>query len=582
MMFNATLSKRWVAPATITALAISVLTACGGSSNDTPVDGKPTPTSLTLTGTAATGAAISGKLVEAKCAMGATSATTLADGSFSLSVSAGTWPCVLHVTAADGSVLHSLAIGSGASTIANITPVTQLIVASLAAADPAAYYASFDATVAAAVTSSALGSAQAAIVAMLKAAGIDLTAVGDLISAAMKAKTPTNEGDAYDHALDNLANAFTSSGTTLATLTSAVVTKALGSTSTSATASLPAELLLQPAAANCAALRSGTYRVVTPTAGAPLASQFGTTVINATTLASTRSDGTTASWIANGACRFTGDSGRTDAVVSPAGVIVLRYTNNGGSTYQVALAFPEQAHALAELVGSWNIIGMEVNAARTGYTGIAASATLDAAGIQSAVTWCQNDSTWGVKGSDCASPTGPVPSLQADDTGGFDFIEAGTSAVTGRAFAYRSGSGNLMLVGVNADGSFQVRAIQGPNPLPTVGATATSWGTNLANQLASPSAVDATSITVVSVDSAAQIYLRTQQTVGTTNAHPDTVFVNSPRNGYNFRAAGTAIAVDGSTVNVSEFTALGLPGMGFTPLLLPGPKWFDFSTRQPS
>ena len=59
-----------------TAATLVALAGCGGSGTATP----PPGASLTITGTAASGAAIGGAMVEAKCAAGSASVTSSADG----------------------------------------------------------------------------------------------------------------------------------------------------------------------------------------------------------------------------------------------------------------------------------------------------------------------------------------------------------------------------------------------------------------------------------------------------------------------------------------------------------------------
>ena len=124
---------------------VLALAACGGgtdSSTPTPTQ----PAALSLSGTAATGAAIAGGAVEAKCATGTGTATTQANGGYSMSITGGALPCVLRVTA--GSVvLHSVATGSGSSAQANLTPVTELVVARLAGSAASAYFSSFSGSV---------------------------------------------------------------------------------------------------------------------------------------------------------------------------------------------------------------------------------------------------------------------------------------------------------------------------------------------------------------------------------------------------------------------------------------------------
>jgi hypothetical protein len=371
------------------------------------------------------------------------------------------------------------------------------------------------------------------------------------------------------------------SGTSLSALTSTVATRAaalVGGTPSSATPSLPAEWLLKPAASNCSALRSGKYHWMMPIKGGTLADQFDSVSINASTLVATRGNGSTATWVPKGTCRYTSDAGRTEVVVSQAGVIVSRYLN--GSTYRTAFAVPEQAHSLAELAGDWNLMGMQTNASATGYTGITGSATLDISGIQVATTLCQNDITWGVKGADCTSPATLAPGFQPNGAAGFDLVDS-AKAVKGRAFLYRGGNGDVMLVRVDSDGSFQLRTKQRTNPLPAVGAVSANWDTYVDNQLVPPSPLDAFGHTILSVDSVAQSYTRTQKNLVSLIERTETLFTNNPRNGYNYRPAGTTTASNGTTVSVNEITTLPMRGMGLGAVLLTRPQLFDFSLAQP-
>lgn len=478
-------------------------------------------------------------------------------------------------------MLHSVASGSGAVATANITPLTQLVVASLAIADPASQYAGFNSILAAAISNAAVAAAQANIVAVLKAAGIDFTAIGDLISGTLRPKTAAAVGDAYDQLLDGLASATARSGTTLATLTTAVINARSGALP-APIASLPAELLLARATPTCAAMRSATYRIVTPTSNATMADQAGLAVFDAATMRITRPDGSTGTWVANGTCRFTdqGTAYSADVVVSRAGVLVGRYTRDNGVTYRNFIGFAEQVHTLADLAGNWNTLGM--NPVATGFVGNAGSATLDAAGVLTAAATCQNNSTWAV--DVCASLNGAllslVPPFVIDTAGGFDGIDSTTLAVTGRAFAYRAGSGVLMLVSLGKSGGFSFWTPQKDLALPEVGVATTSWNLDMVAGLTSASSTYERGSVVTSVNQAAGSYGRTQETPGTNNDHPETLFVNNPRPGFLFRDAGTSTAVDGSLQTINKFTALRTQGMGFSPLLLPGLKLFEFSVAQ--
>lgn len=137
-----------------TALTLG-LTACGGG-DDTPSPAAgpaagPAATTVTITGVAATGAPIKGGKVNAVNAAGKTaSATTGADGSYSISVAAGA-PYALNITDAAGKVWYSYAPDAG---VANITPLSTLALSKANANKPLA--ALYDAWSTAPLTSDAV------------------------------------------------------------------------------------------------------------------------------------------------------------------------------------------------------------------------------------------------------------------------------------------------------------------------------------------------------------------------------------------------------------------------------------------
>jgi hypothetical protein len=562
------------ARAAAVAVLAALAAACGGGGGGS--SDSPALATLTVSGTAATGAAIAGGAIDVKCATGSATGTTQADGSYTISVASGTWPCVIRVTAAGGAPLHSMAVGSGVAATANITPLSQLFFASLFSADPADAYARFNEAFVATITSAAVASAQAQVVALLRLAGVDFSALGDLLSAPLKAGTPGAPGDAYDQALDTLATTLASSGNTLATVTTAVI-NASTSASPNPVATLPAELLLRPATPTCAAMRSGTYRLITPTANATIAQQTSLVVFDATTLGITRADGSTGTWTANGACRFTdqGAGYSADVVVSQAGVIAGRYTRDNGVSYRTFVGFAEQKHTLAELAGEWN--NMNMGPLASGFVGSAGSLSINAGGVVTAGAICENTSTWAV---DVCTPIGPtilpfVPPFVANPAGGFDLTDVTTKELIGRVFAYQAGSSGLMLVSVGREGGFGFSTPNKSLALPNVGAVTTSWNLDTIASLTSAGAIYQRSNTVTSVDSAAGSWVRTQKTPGTSNDHPETLFINNPRPGFTYRSAGTSTAIDGSLQTINEFTGLRLPGMGFGPVLLSKLKLFE-------
>ena len=163
-------------PHAIALAAAALLSACGGGGGSGYGD-VPAAASLGLSGTAATGAALAGAAVEAKCATGSGSATTASDGTYTLNISNGVLPCVARVTGSGGLVLHTVIAGTGSRAVGNLTPATQLIVARLAAGDPASYYSAFNASAAGAITPAVVAAAQAAVVATLKPGSLDFSTI---------------------------------------------------------------------------------------------------------------------------------------------------------------------------------------------------------------------------------------------------------------------------------------------------------------------------------------------------------------------------------------------------------------------
>ena len=110
-----------------------LLSACGqGGSGVADFLGVTSPAAV-LSGTAAIGAPIANANLAVKCASDTAaivsgSATTAADGTYSISIAGAQFPCMLEVAMPDGSALHALANLEG---VANITPLTEALVAAL-------------------------------------------------------------------------------------------------------------------------------------------------------------------------------------------------------------------------------------------------------------------------------------------------------------------------------------------------------------------------------------------------------------------------------------------------------------------
>ena len=104
---------------------------------------------LTLKGTAATGAPINGGAVTATCKIGNGNATSNSDGSFTVTIINGAGPCLLAILPVGSTTsIYSITSGSAATQVANITPMTNLLVSYLlsvpgmTAAGPDAWFAS--------------------------------------------------------------------------------------------------------------------------------------------------------------------------------------------------------------------------------------------------------------------------------------------------------------------------------------------------------------------------------------------------------------------------------------------------------
>ena len=531
----------------------------GGGGSDTPA------TSLAISGTAATSAPLASAAVDSKCTTGAGSATTAGDGSYTVTIVGGALPCVLRVTGGS-TVLHSVVTGNGTTARANLTPVTELVVARVAGDLPANYYAGFSAGASAALTPAAAQSASTAVVDTLKAGGVDLTASGDLLVG------PLPASGAYATGLAALQTALTASGTTLAALTQAiaVASPAAPVASLSNVASLPAERLFAPAAANCASLRSGKYRFVGNVDGGTAPSTELLT-INATALTITNSTNDVFPLVSTGPCAYRNTATGSEFVVGRAGVITARVDADNGAMVGAVL-FPEQSHSVAELAGEWNALAFD-----GGETGVvhptAATVTIDSLGKLTALTYCDDVRT-------CVAVTGsnlPVINIRLNVAGGYDLVNTSAN-YTDRVFAYRAGGGELMWITLATGGHISFATRTAPLVLPVLGRIQENWNVTLTAAYTAPNAISVGRNTVVSLDNSAGSYVRNSlQNAATGATRPETLAINSLREGYVRRVPGPATHSDGTTSTVSEFIALPLRGMDFATVAFPAANQLTLS-----
>lgn len=184
----------------IATVAASFLSACGGGDTSSPT--APAAATPTVSGTAATGAAIAGGSVSMNCVSGSSaSATTAADGSYTLNVTGIAFPCVARVSYGTEK-LHSYVSAAG---VTNITPVTELLVAYLTGGSALDAFDKFDATKAKALTVTQITAAIAVVKAYLVALGVSVADFpADPLGVKFVAKAGTTDGDKFDKVLDDL------------------------------------------------------------------------------------------------------------------------------------------------------------------------------------------------------------------------------------------------------------------------------------------------------------------------------------------------------------------------------------------
>ena len=142
------------------------------------------------------------------CVSGLSGTTgTGTDGSYSLPVSGITFPCIGRVDYTDSAgvkqKLHTFITAAGT---ANVTPFTELLLASLTGGSPLDAFDKFDASKAKTFTAAQLTAAIAAVKAYLVTLGVSVTDFpADPIGVKFVAKTGTNSGDKVDGVLDDMA-----------------------------------------------------------------------------------------------------------------------------------------------------------------------------------------------------------------------------------------------------------------------------------------------------------------------------------------------------------------------------------------
>ena len=560
----------------LTALAVSVaalVAACGGGGgNDAALS-----SGVQVSGVAATGLALASAPVEVKCASGTGTATTNESGGYTVTVENGALPCIVKVTGTvNGTAvtLHSLAQGSGSSATANVTPLTEMILARATGTLPADLFSSFGSG--SAVTSTALTQATTEVLAALStAAGVDLTRI-DPFGASLVAATSANPtgGNDYDKLLDQL-------GAVVSTATLPQVVSQIASTGGSS-----APVTLEEVVANvskgtlagCPQALSGKYRIVDYIGATDVIDiDFGAKIVKAPDGEHAISPSTVGQ-----ACEFNvAGSFPTTVVIGPSGAGVTR------DDERVGFIFPVQAHAATAAQGKWEFMESGLNEANAGehWVGemdIAADGTIKVCDY----AVMSNDF------SSCVVDTEEAASIAAQSDGSF-VLNYGASV--SNVYGFRAPNGSLTLFGTNNPGgntssgvlktSFVLTKPQTVTA-PAVGSTSTFWDIVqfFSTTASSPTAPvlnsgalgrNSTTITAATETS----MTRKLTSSGSDNGRIDTLQLNQPIPGMRFRAAGT----DPSGIGYSTVYIRNLPGLGISMALdgMPSRHFASYIVNRP-
>jgi hypothetical protein len=537
--------------------AVALLIAgCGGGG------GSNTAPSLQVSGTAATGAAMANADVQVKCAAGTGTATTTTSGGYTVSITGGQLPCIIKVSGNGGAlVLHSVADAaaanaSGSSAVANVTPLTEMIVAQLTGAMPNVIFAAFDATATGQITTARLTGAITAVTTALKDAGIDLGTI-DPFKAQLVPASSTATGNAYDQLLDLLGTKITPEALPL--LVNQIATAAVTQSATGLTEAMTA--VSGGSLEGCPVALSGKYRTL---------DYWGRTVVREvdfkkkTFMSGNGTDAFAITTDAAKPCEFTasgtasGTSSEFQVVIGPNGVGTYKARNTAPTATAgvIGYIFPVQAHPLSALAGTWSYL-------QSGYDPIDGNIhwpgkmTFNA---DNQVIGCDYDtSTWACVQDDMQGMT-----VTARTDGGFDLNEPGFSGVA-NIYGYRAPNGSLTVFGTTnaagATGAVHQTSIVATKlnklELPAVGRQVKYWDTSItifgsSRTVAAPVA-DAN--TVIAVDTATSAVTRKRSSDG----REDVARFNTPLDGLRTRDAGTW--------NGSNFAAvyqIPVSGLGIT------------------
>ncbi|KQT10382.1 hypothetical protein ASG30_11105 [Ramlibacter sp. Leaf400] len=546
----------------MTAVAVSVaalVAACGGGGGGgDSATATPAQSGVVLSGVAATGLALANSAVDVKCAAGTGSATTNDAGSYTVTVTDGALPCIVKVTGTANGVavtLHSVAEagttnGSTTTATANVTPLTELILARAGGTLPSDLFTNFGTGTA--VTAAALTQATTDILAAIgTAAGVDLSGV-DPFKAALVAATPGNlsGGNDYDKLLDQI-------GTTLSVASLPQVVSQVASTVGSTAPVTLTEVVAnvsKGSLAGCPQALSGKYRLLDYVGATDVVDiDFGAMSLTAGEEVVTLTANSTqpCEFLANG-------SVPTTVVIGPSGAGAIR------DGERIGYIFPVQAHSFASVQGKWEFLESGINETQQGEHWIG---EMDIA-ADGKVTVCDYDVAQN-NFSSCVVDTDEAASLQQSG----DALVLNYGQTTGLVYGFRGPNGALTLFGTynptgnTASGFLKTNFVltrPQRNDTQAVGSISKFWDIAQLYQPTSTSGgqpvlfAGAPARNSITVTASTETSVTRQLTSsGTDNGRIDTVQLNNPIPGLRSRAEGPS-NLSGQTI--SAVYIRNLPG----------------------
>ena len=191
---------------------VAGLLACIAGCSD---GGGQEPRDFSITGVAASGAAISQGAIYVACKSGAAVGTTNADGSFAVTVKYGLQPCILQVKDQQSQLeMHSV-LEAGAA-VANINPFTELVTANLLRMTPTEVFISSSNVDYEKISQATIKNSTQIVTSAIKSVGVDDgIALVDPLKISMRAKTDDSRGDSFDLMIDDFMLSVAASGSSL-------------------------------------------------------------------------------------------------------------------------------------------------------------------------------------------------------------------------------------------------------------------------------------------------------------------------------------------------------------------------------